>query len=74
MQLINENPRLIALAYGEESPLQNHGGMEVAVDHERREFYVHEIMLWTYGTDSVIAACKKYPQHVKNIPSYWANR
>ena len=61
MKLVSENPRLIAIEYGETSPLENHKSMELAVDSENREFYVHEIMLVTYGTDSVIKACKGYP-------------
>jgi len=43
------------------SPMQNHGPMEIATDQENGIFYIYEVMLATYGTDSVIKACEKYP-------------
>jgi len=60
MKRISNDPKLTVIEYGETSPLVNHSSMELAVDTENREFFVHEVMLVTYGTDSVINACANY--------------
>ena len=53
------------LKHGARSPMQNHGPMEIATDQENRVFYIYEVMLTCYGTDSVIKACETYPVPVE---------
>ena len=60
MKRVKGTNNLFAIEYGEQSPLANHGSMEVAVDTETGHFFIHEVMLVTYGTDSVIKACESY--------------
>ena len=49
------------IEYGEESPMINHKGGEIATDDKYKAFYVHETFLVTYGLDSIKKACFSYP-------------
>ena len=49
------------LPYGEESPMDNHKGGEIAADDENKVFYVHEVLVVTNGLDSIVKACMSYP-------------
>jgi hypothetical protein len=60
IETLEHGYKVIALAWGEESPLENHAAFEVGVDVENRAFYVSEGMLRTYGTTSVFNACRGY--------------
>ena len=51
---------LVAINPGEESPMLNHRGGEVAVDTEKHTFYCWNIFAATYGTESIEASCQKY--------------
>lgn len=51
---------LLAVPYGEASPMACHRTGEVAVDAESLAFVVHEVHLVAYGTDSVVRACLRY--------------
>ena len=52
---------VVALSWGESSPLENHGAFKIGADHESRIFYVSEGLLRVYGTESVFSACERYP-------------
>lgn len=52
--------KLIAIEPSEESPMQNHRFGEVAIDEEKKTFYVHEIFLTEMGLDSIQEACNRY--------------
>ena len=52
--------RLRIIEPGEESPLENHAPMELAVNHRRRAIYAHELLVRVYGTDSVTNTCNHY--------------
>lgn len=47
---------LYAIEPGEVSPLENHKGNEIGYDKETKKFFVSEVFLVTYGTDSIVAA------------------
>ena len=51
---------LVVIEYGERSPMADHGAMEIAVDDAHKRFYVHALLLHTYGLDSVQASCERY--------------
>ena len=51
---------LVVIEYGERSPMADHGAMEIAADDVRKRFYVHALLLHTYGLDSVQASCERY--------------
>ena len=57
---IEKSWNLCILEYGEASPLENHGFMELGADDENKRIYGTEIMIRTYGLDSIIAACRGY--------------
>jgi hypothetical protein len=60
IETLEHGYKVIALAWGESSPLENHASFEVGVDAENRAFYVSEGMLRTYGTTSVFNAMRGY--------------
>lgn len=49
---IKNNVPLYCIPYGEESPLENHSTMEIAHDN-LKAFYVHEVFIRFYGTESI---------------------
>ena len=53
---------LIAVEPGEDSPMQDHKGGDIAVDPEAKRFYVHEVFLIMWGLESVQKACHQYHQ------------
>jgi hypothetical protein len=60
MQRINDNPPVYVVQPGDTSPLCNHGAMEIGVNTDMMIFFVHELMVVTYGTEGIINSCKKY--------------
>lgn len=52
--------KVIALMPGEDSPMLNHGGGDIAVDNEMRIMYVVGVCAAMYGTDSIMRACNSY--------------
>jgi len=60
---------LRVLPYGEDSPMENHKGGEIAADDENKVFYVHEVLVVTNGLDSIVKACMSYPvKSVRQVP------
>lgn len=57
---IEKGWKLCALEYGEESPMENHGFMELAADNDNKRIYGTEAMIRTYGLDSILASCRGY--------------
>ena len=55
---------LQVIGYGEQSPMENHKGGEIATDDISQVFYVHEVLVVTNGLDSIIKACNSYPMKV----------
>ena len=55
-----DNWQLIAIPYGEQSPMLNHLGNQIASDDERKRFYAHDTMLVFYGLDSIAKGCREY--------------
>ena len=51
---------LLVIEYGENSPMDNHLGGEVAVDEANKTMYVHETFMVTYGADSIVKSCNSY--------------
>ena len=52
---------LVVIEYGERSPMEDHNtALEIAADDDSKRFYVHALLLHTYGLDSVKAACERY--------------
>ena len=45
------------IGYGESSPMENHRVGEIATDNETKEFFVHEMLVVTNGTESIETAC-----------------
>ena len=60
----NDDWALYAIEAGEESPMENHLSGEIAVDNENKRFYMHEIFIVCYGTDSVIKSCNQYQNRI----------
>jgi len=58
---LNNGYTIRVISLGQESPMKNHKGMSIASDDDNKTFYVYELMMVTYGTDSVIKACESYP-------------
>jgi len=52
---------IIIIKPGRESPLKDHGPMEIGVDGTKPIFYVPELMAVIYGMDSIIKARKSHP-------------
>lgn len=52
--------QVIAIEPGENSPMQDHLGGEIAVDTENNIFYAWELFIVVYGTDSIESACYRY--------------
>ena len=50
---LKNNAALYAVGYNEASPLENHKGGEIGHNTDKTEFYIHEVVLVTYGTQSV---------------------
>ena len=57
---LNDEWALYAIETGEESPMENHLSGEIAADGENKRFYMHDIFIVCYGTNSVIKSCKQY--------------
>lgn len=57
---LTDNWTLIAIETGEDSPMENHLGGEIAVDDENKRFYMHETFIVFYGTDSIKNSCYQY--------------
>ena len=52
---------LVVIEYGERSPMEDHNtALEIAADDVRKRFYIHALLLHTYGLDSVKASCERY--------------
>ena len=68
MQLIEieKGWNLCILAYGEESPLENHGAFELGADDENKCIYSAEVWVRTMGTNSILAACRGYVNRKTN--------
>ena len=58
--ILNDGWKLFICEYNEKSPLKDHGPMEIGADDERKNLFVYEIMVRTYGLDSVSKSCNKY--------------
>jgi hypothetical protein len=43
-----------------ESPMENHRGGEIAIDEEKKAFYVYEVFLVSYGLESIEKAINSY--------------
>ena len=57
-----EKENIFIIRHDQPSPLENHNNNEIGVDRETGIFYVPELMIVTYGTHSVITACRNYSQ------------
>lgn len=66
IESIEKNWNLCILEYGEESPMQNHGAMELAADDENKRIYAAALMVSTYGLNSILAACRGYVNRAKS--------
>jgi hypothetical protein len=51
---------VVALDAGQESPMANHRGGEVAVDESTKRMYAYGVFVSCYGTDSIMRACESY--------------
>ena len=51
---------VIAIPAGEQSPMANHRGGEIAVDEQSRTMYAWGVFVAAYGADSVMRACESY--------------
>lgn len=51
---------LVALQYGDQSPMAYHHYGEVAANDAARVFYVHELLILVNGAESVCKACAAY--------------
>ena len=52
---------LVIIEYGERSPMADHNtALEIAADDVHKRFYIHALLLHTYGLDSVKASCERY--------------
>ena len=49
------------IEYGEQSPMEDHKGGEIAADDNLHAFYVYEVTVVANGADSIIKACNQYP-------------
>jgi hypothetical protein len=45
---------------GVQSPIANHSKLEIEIHDESKTFYIHELMLNTYGVNSVVKSCELY--------------
>jgi hypothetical protein len=64
MHKLNNGYTLQVIKYGEQSPMDNHKGGEIAADEDNKVFYVHEVLVVTNGLDSIMKACNSYPMKV----------
>lgn len=51
---------LAVLEANEQSPMAQHGGMEIAADDERKVLWAHALLIHTYGIASVRKSCDDY--------------
>ena len=51
---------LRVLQYGEDSPLENHGALELGADDENKLIYGSETFIRAMGMNSIMAACRSY--------------
>jgi hypothetical protein len=49
-----------AINPGQESPMANHKGGEIAVDEKTKSMYAWGVFVATYGLDSIMRACNQY--------------
>lgn len=56
---------LIAIEYGEKSPMHGHLSGEIAADDDNQLFYMHDVFIRCYGTDSIKKSCETYLQAIK---------
>lgn len=52
--------KVIAINPGEDSPMANHKGGEVAVDESSKTMFVYGVFVACYGLDSIMKACESY--------------
>lgn len=52
--------KVVAINPGEQSPMKNHRGGEIAVDEESKTMFAWGVFVALYGTDSVMRACNSY--------------
>jgi hypothetical protein len=60
MKRINDNPPVYVIQPGDTSPLHNHSAIEIGVNPDMMIFFVHQLMVVTYGTEGIIKSCKDY--------------
>lgn len=63
MHKVKEFPngyKLVALEYGDESPMQGHLGGEMVVDEKSKTIFGWDTFIVVYGLDSVVKACNDY--------------
>ena len=51
---------LNVLAYGEQSPLENHKAFELGADDYNHAIWASEVTIRTYGLNSIMTACIAY--------------
>lgn len=56
---LKNNWKLFTIEPGEQSPMENQQGGEIALDNDAKEAFVHEVFLVTYGTDSIVKSLNK---------------
>ena len=57
---INAGWHLCILKYGEPSPMEDHGPMELGADDATKRIFAHETLVVFYGTESVLKSCREY--------------
>ena len=70
MKRIKGTENIFVIEHFEDSPMADHGFMEIASDEETGSFFIHETMLRTYGTESVIKSCKGIAEESPDICDY----
>jgi hypothetical protein len=63
--------RLYIIEANEESPMEDHGRMELAADDKNKRIFAYDIMVITYGLKSVKCACNKY---IRSLVQFFINR